>query len=179
MNIFSSSNQNIYQCFLTSFHKKKKNKAKTFSHFYSQHFLRRCTKWLRYYCFYYLHNVQHKTLSFFVFHRPTTQQSISTESPDPYQTTRTNYNYHPIMEYFVSPQTSSPPEVRERHEIVQRKADPVAPSHEFQTTNSGWYPMSDEFGPRNLKWFFPYWALIYLFFVICLYKYLLIFFFYN
>ncbi|XP_025199449.1 uncharacterized protein LOC112597553 isoform X2 [Melanaphis sacchari] len=80
----------------------------------------------------------------------TTQNTSTTESPDPYQTTRTNYNYHPIMEYFVSPQPSSPPEVR-KHDIIQRKADLVVPNTEFQTPSNGWTPMAEEFGPRHLK----------------------------
>jgi len=79
-----------------------------------------------------------------------TTQNTPTEPPDPYQTTRTNYNYHPIMEYFVSPQPSSPPEVR-KQDLMQRKADLMAPNTEFQTPSNGWTPMAEEFGPRHLK----------------------------
>ncbi|XP_060838982.1 uncharacterized protein LOC132920535 isoform X2 [Rhopalosiphum padi] len=79
-----------------------------------------------------------------------TTQNTPTESPDPYQTTRTNYNYHPIMEYFVSPQPSSPPEVR-KQDLIQRKADLMAPNTEFKTPSNGWTPMAEEFGPRHLK----------------------------
>ncbi|XP_022175921.1 neurotrophin 1-like isoform X2 [Myzus persicae] len=79
-----------------------------------------------------------------------TTQNTPTEPPDPYQTTRTNYNYHPIMEYFVSPQPSSPPEVR-KQDLMQRKADLMAPNTEFQTPSNGWTPMAEEFGPRHFK----------------------------
>ncbi|XP_026810480.1 uncharacterized protein LOC113552024 isoform X2 [Rhopalosiphum maidis] len=79
-----------------------------------------------------------------------TTQNTPTESPDPYQTTRTNYNYHPIMEYFVSPQPSSPPEAR-KQDLIQRKADLMAPNTEFQTPSNGWTPMAEEFGPRHFK----------------------------
>jgi len=54
------------------------------------------------------------------------------------------------MEYFVSPQPSSSPEVR-KHDIIQRKADLMVPNTEFQTSNNGWTPMAEEFGPRHLK----------------------------
>jgi len=84
-----------------------------------------------------------------MLYRPTTQ-AVSTESPDLYQTTRTNYNYHPIMEYFVSPQPSSPPNVRTQ-DVMQRKADLMAPNNEFLTTNNDWTPIAEEFGPRNLN----------------------------
>lgn len=79
-----------------------------------------------------------------------TTQAVSTESPDLYQTTRTNYNYHPIMEYFVSPQPSSPPNVRTQ-DVMQRKADLMAPNNEFLTTSNDWTPIAEEFGPRNLN----------------------------
>jgi tRNA U34 5-methylaminomethyl-2-thiouridine-forming methyltransferase MnmC len=54
------------------------------------------------------------------------------------------------MEYFVSPQPSSPPEVR-KQDLIQRKADLMAPNTEFQTPSNGWTPMAEEFGPRHLK----------------------------
>ncbi|VVC26999.1 Spaetzle,Cystine-knot cytokine [Cinara cedri] len=79
-----------------------------------------------------------------------TTQKIPIEPSESYQTTRTNYNYHPIMEYFVSPQTPSAPEVR-RQDVMQRKADLMAPYNvDFQTPSGGWTPMTEEFGPRNL-----------------------------
>ncbi|XP_050442860.1 neurotrophin 1 [Adelges cooleyi] len=78
----------------------------------------------------------------------TTTQIVMTEPPGMQPTTRTNYNYHPIMEYFVSPQPT-PPEVRAQ-DVVQRKADLMAPN-EFQAASSGWNPMMDEFGPRSLR----------------------------
>ncbi|XP_008185769.1 uncharacterized protein LOC100162252 isoform X2 [Acyrthosiphon pisum] len=90
------------------------------------------------------------TLSSNTNQKKLTTQNTPTEPPDPYQTTRTNYNYHPIMEYFVSPQPSSPPEVR-KQDLMQRKADLMAPNTEFQTPSNGWTPMAEEFGPRHLK----------------------------
>lgn len=72
-----------------------------------------------------------------------------TEAPEQYQTTRTNYNYHPIMEYFASPQPLPSPEVRTQ-DVMQRKSDLVVANNDFHTPRNGWTPMTEEFGPRNL-----------------------------
>lgn len=74
------------------------------------------------------------------------------------------------MEYFVSPQPSSPPEVRSQ-DLMQRKADLMAPNTEFQTPGNGWTPMAEEFGPRRLKWF-PNLATILIYLFIYLYFYI-------
>lgn len=82
----------------------------------------------------------------------TTTQTIPTEAPELYQTTRTNFNYHPIMEYFVSPNPSKSPlntSVRSQ-DIMQRKSDFMVVNNEFQSPRNGWTPMMEEYGPRNL-----------------------------
>lgn len=56
------------------------------------------------------------------------------------------------MEYFVSPQPSSPPDVRTQ-DVMQRKADLMAAHNKFLTPNNGWTPIAEEFGPRKLRWF--------------------------
>ncbi|XP_025424478.1 neurotrophin 1 [Sipha flava] len=79
-----------------------------------------------------------------------TTQNVPTDAPDSYQTTRTNYNYHPIMEYFMSPQSSPSPDVRAQN-VIQRKADLMVHNNEFQAPSNGWTPMTEEFGPRHFN----------------------------
>lgn len=83
------------------------------------------------------------------FYRSSTPNT-PTEIPDQYQTTKTNYNYHPIMEYFV-PQTSSSPDSHAQ-DVIQRKVDSLDPVSEYHQTSNrgGWMPMSDDFRPRKL-----------------------------
>ncbi|XP_050523496.1 neurotrophin 1-like [Daktulosphaira vitifoliae] len=77
----------------------------------------------------------------------TTTQIMVTDSPDSSPTTKTNYNYHPIMEYFVSPQpTPLEPKVQN---VAQRKSDLMV-SKEYNAANNGWNPMMDDYGPRSL-----------------------------